>query len=99
MSYSELKVLLREPPYNYSRQLLLYKKGKRNESPTYLVSDKDLFPPNATPIYVQTMFTPVYQEEMDELGYNLSSYEYEGDITLMGGDDFDGAPPILGNSN
>lgn len=86
--------------FNLKKKLILFPKGQRHGDLTYLVTDVELFPVDRTPALIKSFFEPQEQDVVDEIGYNLyTSYEYEGEIRLLGGDDFDGEPPILGYQN
>lgn len=103
LPYLRLKHYLNRPDVQQYFDVFKPTKGlyayRMQDSFCYYLSDVDLFPPDDTDPKLTALFTPVEQEEVNTIGYNLSTYELDGDTDLLGGDDLHGLPPIIGNPN
>jgi|GEM_PF-4622915 len=106
MSFNELKKFLTVGngaaymnEFKPTKKLLMHFKGKSSEGPSYLVTDADVFPPNRTHPFMKLLFNPLDQESYTSLCLSLSLYVTEGDLSLVGGDELNGGPSIIGNLN
>ena len=81
------------------RKVILYPKDNKEQGPTYIYTDVDLFPNNEPLSIVKMFFKALDQGETDNVFYKLDLFDIDGDINHFNFDDFFGEPPILGSPN